>query len=356
MPSLLCEPARFAFTVWQGNGTLALSKNFKRDPACYAMNPEEQQSEDANRLAFQQDITDFVNAVNEKSDEEAVAIGLQMLLRAGAEALSNPTPSVFWMTKAGECEDVSDWAAAEDARKKALEFAMEHENPSYPVKPHIDLAGLYRILGRNEEALAHLESALELARKSRMSPLLVLALEARLKCDCDNDTLKQIRDTAMDCFGTVGEGRIFHHTKARLLLVQAECSLKLDETDLAWEHLTKVQAFTSDWGENEFMGGHQACRARAAKLRARLHAARAEWEQAILAQSEAVAREKSLDSQEHLRGLRMRHQFAKTLARFADYLESGGRVSEAARVREESRGLFDELKVPDSAEDNNSWF
>ena len=142
------------------------------------------------------------------------------------------------------------------------------------------------------------------------------------------------------------EGRIFHHTKARLHLLQAECGIRLGEMDLAWEHLSKAQAFTSDWGEDEFMAGHQACRARAAGLHARLHAARAEWDQAILAQSEAVAREKSLNSQDHVRGLRSRCRFVKTLARFADYLENSGRVSEAATVREESRRLFDELKVP----------
>jgi tetratricopeptide (TPR) repeat protein len=317
----------------------------ERDTACHAMHPEEHQSDEAASLAFEQGVTDFVKAVNEKSDAEAASIGWQMLLRAGTEALSNPSPSVFWMTKAAECEDVGNWAAAEDARKKALEAGMEHVNPAYAVKPHLDLASLYTILGRSEEALKHVEAALEVARKSELTPLLLLALEARLKCDCDNDTLREIRSTAMDRLGTLDEGRIFHHTKARLLLVEAECSLMLGETDLAWEHLTKAQAFTVDWGENEFMAGHQACRARAAKVRASLHAARAEWEQAILAHSEAVAREKSINSQDHVRGLRSRHQFAKTLAGFADYLERGGRVNEAAQVREESRRLFDELKI-----------
>ena len=310
------------------------------------MNSESHPSDKTDTSALEKNVTDFVNAVNEKSDADAAIIGLQMLLRLGEEALSNPSPSVFWMTKAAECEDMGHWAAAEDARKKALELGKEHEHPGYPIKPHLDLAGLFKILGRNEEALQHIEAALELATKSKMTPLLVRALEARLNCDCDNNTVRQIRDTAMEHLRTTGEARFYHHTKARLHLVQAECCLLLGETDLVWENLTRAQTFTADWGENEFMAGHQACRARAAKLKARFHAASADWEQAILAHSEAVAREKSLNSQDHVRGLRIRYQYAKTLACFADYLENGGRINEAATVREESRRFLDDLNLP----------
>ena len=72
------------------------------------MNPEDQQWDEANTVAFQQGVTDFVKAVNEKADAEAATIAWQMLLTAGAEALSNPTPSVTWMTMAAECEDLAD--------------------------------------------------------------------------------------------------------------------------------------------------------------------------------------------------------------------------------------------------------
>jgi len=315
------------------------------------MSSEDPRSDDANAAALEKGVMDFAQAVNEKRDADAQSIGWKMLLAAGAEALGNPSEDLIWKNLASECEDTGNWTGAEEARKKALDLAVQQENPAFPVMPHLELASLYRILGRHDEAQEHVEAAFQLVKQSKISALLLMVLEAKAACASGHEALNPIREAAAEGLKIVGEGRFFDHTKARFLLVQAECDIALGEVDLARDHLTSAGTYTADWGENAFMAGRQACLARMAELQARFHTARGDWLQAIIALSETLAREKGINAQDHARGLRSRHRYAKTLARFADYLEAGGRGAEAAVARQEWRVVWDGLKLPAAAGD-----
>ena len=67
-------------------------------------------------------VMDYVKAVIEKRDDEADGMLIGFITAAMDDAMLNPSPELVWINLAMECEEIGNWAAAEDARKKVLEI------------------------------------------------------------------------------------------------------------------------------------------------------------------------------------------------------------------------------------------
>jgi tetratricopeptide (TPR) repeat protein len=312
------------------------------------MNTESQSEPDKNEPSpFQARIAEYTKAVNEGRDQETQGMLMEMLLAAGAEAMADPSPDLIWKNIANECEELGNWAAAEDAHQKSLVWAKEHPNPAFALKPHLDLASFYEMVGRKDEALPHIERALELARKSEIESLVRMALDAKISPDLAPGILEEISAEAEAAFKKLPPERIYHPTKAFFLLIQARCMVELRNYDAAEKYLADTREFIGETNQNGFLVGYQGFHARVAAVMARIHAARGETEQAICAFSETIARQRTIGEQPQVAGVRTRYRTACALRTFGDYLEKGGRMAEAKQVREEAKQILDELKLPD---------
>jgi tetratricopeptide (TPR) repeat protein len=311
------------------------------------MNTEGQSDfEEPETSRFEARIVEYTRAVNEGRGKEVEGMLLEMLMAAGAEAMANPSPDLVWKMIAGECEELGNWAAAEDALKKSLELAKEHSNPAFALKPHLDLAGLYEMLDRKEEALRHVEAALELARKSEIESLLRMALEAKIAPGLTPETLEAILAEAGSALQRLPPERIYDTTKAFFLLIQARCMVELRNYEAAEKYLVDTREFIGETNQSGFLVGYQGFHARVAAVMARIHAGRGETEQAISAFSETIARQRTIGEQPQVAGVRTQYRTACALRIFGDYLEKGGRMAEAEQARREAKQIFQELKLP----------
>ncbi|MDB6037759.1 MAG: hypothetical protein JWM99_1600 [Verrucomicrobiales bacterium] len=299
---------------------------------------------------FEARITEYTKAVNEGRGQEVDGMLLEMLMAAGAEAMADPSPDLVWKNIANDCEELGHWAAAEDAHKKSLELAKEHPNPAFALKPHLDLAGFYEMLDRKEEALPHIERALELARNSEIESLLRMALEAKISPELAPEILEEIRGEAESALKRLPPERIYYTTKAFFLLIQARCMVELRKFEAAEKYLADTREFIGETNQSGFLVGYQGFHARVAAMMAKIHAGRGETSQAISAFSETVARQRTIGEQPQVAGVRTRYRTACALRTFGDYLEKGGMMAEAEQTRAEAKQILKELKLPVGAD------
>ena len=299
---------------------------------------------------FETRIAEYTKAVNEGRGQEVDGMLLEMLLAAGAEAMADPSPDLIWKNIANECEEMGHWAAAEDAHKKSLELAKEHPNPAFALKPHLDLAGFYEMLDRKEEALPHIEKALELARNSEIESLLRMALDAKLSPDLAPQTFEEICQEAESALKGLPPERIYDTTKAFFLLIQARCMVELGKFEAAEKYLADTRQFIGETNQSGFLVGYQGFHARVAAVMAKIHAGRGETSQAIRAFSETITRQRTIEEQPQVAGVRTRYRTACALRTFGDYLEKGGMMLEANQARAEANQILKELKLPVGAD------
>jgi tetratricopeptide (TPR) repeat protein len=258
----------------------------------------------------------------------------------------NPSPELVWINLAIECEEIGNWAAAEDARKKVLGITVGSANPATSIKPLLDLARLYQMLGRSEEAHSQIETALRLAHESGISSLVLMALESKYQLGPGDRELNDIREAAIASFDAIPNERVFDLTKARFLLLQAQCAVASGELETAEAQMIRADELVSERKQTGLMAGYQWFHSRAAELSASIHAARGEHSEAISAFSKSVERERAIDSQPHVRNFPTRYRLATTLSSYANHLEAGGKLDDAASVRAEADAMLREMKLP----------
>jgi tetratricopeptide (TPR) repeat protein len=294
-------------------------------------------------------VLECAKATNEGRDDDAAGLMLEMLRLASEQAEANPSPSIVWQTMAHECEERGNWEGAEEAYRNAVAASRQEANPACAVKPLLDLAGLYRMLGRKEEALAQVEEARILADQSGIPSLVLMVLEAKLTLPLDSHGLTAIRESAKECFNNTMPERIGDPSRARSLLVQALCAERLGELGGPERLISVANSLMEGIAGNNFMTGLHSYHAGVAELMARIRAGQGEIETAIQALNEAVSRRRTIDEQPHVHGPRTRFRLAEALFRLADCLEKGGRAAQAGSTRAEADAIVESLKLLPSA-------
>src|SRR4051812_20237902 len=236
------------------------------------MEPKNQQEKSKPSL-FEQGVLDYAQAVNQGRDQDAEGLMVELFTSVAAEAFANPSAECVWQEMADQCEQLGNWAAAEEARKKALDLAKEHPNPAYPVKFHLDLGSLYEILGRKEEALVEIKTALELAAKSEIPTLIGMTLEAEHNSELGRRNPQGIRAAARQALEATPSDRIYNTVKLRFWLLQARCAADLGEFEAAESCLAAARELAGDGHQSDLISGYSFFRARAAEVSAKIHAA-----------------------------------------------------------------------------------
>ncbi|HEV8541858.1 MAG TPA: hypothetical protein VGR78_05670 [Verrucomicrobiae bacterium] len=309
------------------------------------MEPENQR-EESKPSVFEQRVKEYGQAVNQGRDQDAEGLMVELFTSVAAEAFANPSPESVWLEMADQCEQLGNWGAAEDARRKALDLAREHPNRAYPVKFHLDLGSLYEILGRKEEALAEIKTALELAGESEIPTLIGMALEANYNTELGQRNLQGIRAAAKQALEATPGDRIYNTVKLRFLLLQARCAAGLGEFEAAESCVAAARKLAGDGQQSALISGYPFFRARAAEVAAKIHAACGDFQEAVAAFAEVVTREREVCAKPHLQGIRSRYRLAQALFTLADYLEKSAKPADATVARTEARDILGELKLP----------
>jgi tetratricopeptide (TPR) repeat protein len=132
-----------------------------------ADDPEPEDAIESQRLQaeFEQSCLDYGEAIKEGRHEDAEEIAMKVMQLSILRSMTEePSPTLAWMQMASECEEQGNWAAAIDAHQHAIAAARAEANPAFAMKPHLDLAGLYDILGRGPEAMSQIDAAVELVK------------------------------------------------------------------------------------------------------------------------------------------------------------------------------------------------
>jgi tetratricopeptide (TPR) repeat protein len=174
---------------------------------------------------------------------------------------------MIWKQMAAQCEEQKNWAGAEEALKNAL--VIEHENPrrELAVKTHLDLASLYQMLGRGQEALAEIESAVERSYNSEIEMIRAMALEAKARALLLQSDYAGARSVAADALAGIPDDKLYALMRARLLVLLARCDAHAGALDAAERHLDDARQRTSAYTDNGFLGGLQAYIAQASEVR-----------------------------------------------------------------------------------------
>jgi tetratricopeptide (TPR) repeat protein len=298
---------------------------------------------------FEQCCIDYGKAINEGHHQKAESLAMQMMQIAMLRAMNEkPSQEMIWKQMAGECEERGNWAGAEEALKNALAIERDHKTRELAVKTHLDLAGLYELLGRRNEAIAEIDAAVERSRDSEIEAIRAMALEAKTKILLANGDAAAAKETAADALRAIPDEKIHALIKARLLVLLGRSNAVLGDLSEADAILKRALELTSPYGDSNFMGGLQAFFAQVAETNAIILFARGKKADAATAFSQSVARARTIAEQPHLRGPRSNHHLASILKQYAGYLESAERSTDAAAARSESETLLRQLQVPAS--------
>lgn len=123
---------------------------------------------------FEQMIARWSETSEVGDHEEASILGEQILEYVGENADWENDPELQLSAIAAHCEQSGDWEGAEQAYQQQLAMS---DNGFGRIRPHWNLASLYDLLDRDDDALHHLRLALAKARSEDSKVTLAMALE-----------------------------------------------------------------------------------------------------------------------------------------------------------------------------------
>lgn len=131
---------------------------------------------------FEQAIGAWAEATKDKDAEAAQAAAMEVLMLAAEEAERNPSPSLQLQQEADDLEEKCQWAEAERVRRQFLSVVEAEGNHGMIAKAQLDLSYNLRVRGRMQEAIERVIAATESARRTEISTLTAMMLDAWAWC------------------------------------------------------------------------------------------------------------------------------------------------------------------------------
>jgi tetratricopeptide (TPR) repeat protein len=311
-----------------------------KDPTVRDEGPGPDAEKERLQKEFEECCNSYGKAIEEGRHKDAEGLVMQMMQLAMLRSMNEePSQEMVWTNMAAECEGQGNWAGAEEARRNALARALEDPKPEIAMKAHLDLAGLYEILNRRDEALAEVNAAVELGRKSEITTIRTMAFDAKARILLWRGENAAAREIILEALNLIPDEKIQHLSKAKILLLLARCELLGGETERAQQTLNEAMGLVRPYGESQFLGGVQAFYVQAGQVGAAICSARGERERAIEVSLESVTRARGLTGQSPSQCPRSTYRLSQALKRHAEYLEAGQRPADAAKARAESMEL-----------------
>jgi tetratricopeptide (TPR) repeat protein len=302
----------------------------------------EEQAKQVDQAHMEKRLQEYGDAINANDHARAETIMLEIFQKVALQAMAEePTQRRTWELLESECEEEGNWIGAEEAQRKVLELALEESNPLLSVKPHLDLAGLYRINGKYEEAAAEIEKALSKTRNCNILHVSLMAVEEKGRLLIETQSFEEADKILREAVASIPEEKVYAISKARVMttLAHAQAHSKGNH-DFALKLLAEAEELIAPYGNNTFMSGLHSARGNMADVAARIHASRGNLEKALKLSENAVRHRTTICEQPHTASGINRYRLAKTLEQHAKYLKAAGREKDAKEALAQSATLL----------------
>ena len=248
---------------------------------------------------------------------------------ASEEAARNPSEDLRLILEAREHEDTARWERAEAAHRQAVVLAEIDGNEDKILKAHDDLSSLFANRGMADKALQEAQVALAVARKTKITPTLAMALGGLFNCHLMKGDMESAAATAEEAVQVTPAEKMFDWLRARALMMRArcrveQCQVAQTEQDLeaAWRRLAPQK-------KTKMLAGIQSSLAVWWEITARIRTQSKDLAGAAQAMGESVEFRRTVSQLPQLAGPHQHHALAKALEEYSVALAAAGEVKAA---------------------------
>lgn len=286
---------------------------------------------------FQEAIADWADATKGKDAEAAQAAAMEVLMLAAEEAERNPSPSLQLQQEADDLEEKCQWVEAERVRRQFLNMAEAEGNHGMIAKAQLDLSYNLRVRARMQEALEWVVAATESARRTKISTLTAMMLDAWAWCLLEMNRAEQtlpLLDEAL----SLTDPELGGSMRARLWAARAIVYARLGTETRAEEDLAAC-AETVDGMVIGGFPGQILLKSRLLEATAALAGSRRDYKTA----TESI--ERALSWWWQVESTTAQLARARLLPKLADYHRLGGNEEQAEKARLEAATLRAQLNL-----------
>jgi tetratricopeptide (TPR) repeat protein len=218
-------------------------------------------------------------------------------------------------------------------------------------RAHENLCGLFRALGRDDDAWEHARLAASAARRTGVPLFEVMALRAQARCSLRRGQPDDVARAVNEAFSTLNEasstlGEDFVIERAWLLILRAECAVRQGRLTEAGVDLERTFALLEPLAPMIIAAGVHHALAHAWSVTGDLRSAQQDWDGAIAAWNEAVAKARHVASLPHAHDVYADIGLAYYLRGLAAALAASSRAEDARRAGDEREGILRRRGVP----------
>ena len=288
---------------------------------------------------FEAVLCSWADATTSGNSEQAMHAAIQALVLAGEEASRNPSPSLLLKQEAADLEAKGEWADVEIVRRKVLKLEESSGNLGGMAKAQMDLSRLLRAVGRLDEATRFAGAAIDSARRLKVFPVLVMALEIGIACALDQKKCKEALAGSSESLQVTESGKIYNHIRARALVIRARCLLAHGDPAAAATDLAASRELLPPQGAF-LLPGPSRTLANWWEVKSELEQQRGNLEGAGDAITRAVACRRQFDGPFALLDL------SRALTKLGEITNLGGDSAKAQLALNEANDVRDSLHLP----------
>ena len=296
-------------------------------------------TDDSQKGEFERLLKAFRSAQKRGDFEQAESIGVQCLAFASEEAERNPSESLSLVQEAHEHEEAARWEQAEAAHQRALALAQAEGNEVMICKAHDNLRSLYAICGTVDKALQAARAAVEAARKTDVTPLLLMALGGLFQCHLMKGDMTSAAAIAEEAVQITPAENMYDGQRARALLMRARCRLEQQQVSQAEQDLEVAWRVLAPQANATMFAGIQGSLAVWWEITARIKTQSKDFAAAAQAMGKAVEFRRTVSQLPQITGLHKHHALAKLLQEYSVALRAEGKVEAATAAFNESQNI-----------------
>jgi tetratricopeptide (TPR) repeat protein len=303
-------------------------------------------SDEAFMEKFQGVIGTYANAINADDPEKADQAAMEALMMAAVEAMEHPTPYLQLAEKASEQLAAGNWEAAETTYRELIAMEDQIGKPGLTTKPFMDLAKLFCLRGRLEDACVCAREATESARRSEISTLLAMALDQQVACSLARGRPEEALVAAEEALRVIEPGKMGDLMRATAYVSRGRAFFGIErmaevEVDLeaAWAILTSKRL-------SRIGTGPVVAKARCFELEAELCAWQKRFPDAILKLKQALEQRRQVGERAMELSPYPAAAVARDLERLAEIHRESGDAVAAEEAQQKAAELWKQIHLP----------
>jgi tetratricopeptide (TPR) repeat protein len=295
-------------------------------------------------VLLQRLIADYERAVQQGHNDEAATAADALFAHVSDWCDEHPSPDLELSLAAAEFAERGDWEAAEASYHQIL--ALPDLDPAVAYRAHSDLARLYRLLQRQDQALRQARRAEAAARQTQLPVLVSVALHEEARCLLGCSRVAEAEEAIRAAIAGLDDDAVYNHLRARMQTLAAECAMLRGAAVEAEAELDAARRMLEPLADIEIAAGIQSDLARWWSVTAQLKSHGNDIDGTIAAWEQAVRRSKGVAALPHAQDVFSQAVVAQMLAGFARALRAADRADDAARAVSQRRELLARIGIP----------